>query len=343
MNLQEIEAKALAELERTGTVAEIEKLRVSVVGRSGELTKILRQLGTLPKEERPRMGQQVNEVRVRLNAAMDEREARLAAQEREQKLEAERMDITLPGESMPSGTLHPLSIVMSGIQDIFIGMGFEIKEGPEIELDKYNFEMLNIPADHPSRDEQDSFFFGDGVVLRTHTSPVQVRTMLEQRPPIRMIAPGRVFRRDDVDATHSPMFHQVEGLVVDKGIHFGHLKGVLDTFAKALYGQSTKTKFRPGFFPFTEPSAEVDATCSSCGGEGCRICKGTGWIEILGCGMVHPNVLSACGVDPEEYSGFAFGMGVDRIANIKYNISDIRLQFEGDVRFLEQFKGGDIG
>lgn len=343
MNLQEIEAKALAELERTETVAEIEKLRVSVVGRSGELTKILRQLGTLPKEERPKMGQQVNEVRERLSAAMDEREARLAAQEREQQLEAERMDITLPGESMPSGTLHPLSIVLAEIQDIFIGMGFEVKEGPEIELDKYNFEMLNIPADHPSRDEQDSFFFGDGVVLRTQTSPVQVRTMLEQKPPIRMIAPGRVFRRDDVDATHSPMFHQIEGLVVDKGINFGHLKGVLDTFAKALYGQSTKTKFRPGFFPFTEPSAEVDATCSSCGGEGCRICKGTGWIEILGCGMVHPNVLRACGVDPEEYSGFAFGMGVDRIANIKYNITDIRLLFEGDVRFLEQFKGGNIG
>ena len=216
-------------------------------------------------------------------------------------------------------------------------MGFSISEGPEIELDHYNFELLNIPKDHPARDEQDTFYIDDNIVLRTHTSPVQARTMLSQKPPIKMICPGRVFRSDDVDATHSPVFHQVEGLVVDKGIHFGHLKWLLDDFAKRFFGPDTQTRFRPGYFPFTEPSAEVDATCSACHGKGCRVCKGTGWIEILGCGMVHPNVLRGCGIDPEEYTGFAFGMGIDRLANIKYNITDIRLLFEGDVRFLSQF------
>jgi len=252
-------------------------------------------------------------------------------------LEAEALDVTLPGESVKRGRLHPLSIVQGEIRDIFIGMGFDVKEGPEIEYERYNFEMLNIPENHPARDMQDTFYIRDGILMRTHTSPVQVRTMLSESLPIRMICPGRVYRSDDVDATHSPMFHQVEGLVVDKGICFGDLKGVLDEFIKKFYGSGTKTRFRPGYFPFTEPSAEVDATCAICHGKGCNVCKGTGWIEILGCGMVHPSILEGCGIDPEVYSGFAFGLGLDRLTTIKYGITDIRLLFEGDTRFLGQF------
>ena len=246
--------------------------------------------------------------------------------------------MTLPGKVQNTGALHPLTRIYYEIRDIFVSMGFEVMDGPEVEYDKYNFEMLNIPKDHPARDMQDTFYISNDIVLRTHTSPVQIRTMLNEKPPIRMICPGRVYRSDDVDATHSPVFNQIEGLVVGRGISFAHLKDTLNTFLKEFYGEDTKTKFRPGHFPFTEPSAEVDATCAKCAGKGCGVCKGTGMIEVLGCGMVHPNVLSGCGVDPEVYTGFAFGLGLDRLATIKYGITDIRLLFENDIRFLSQFK-----
>ena len=335
--LNELKQRALEQLNPVSSIEEIETLRVALIGRKGELTGFLRRLGTLPPAERPVFGQAVNAVREELSAKMDEVGTALKEAEMKKRLEKETIDISLPGEKLPMGTLHPLSLVRNQLLNIFTGLGFEVKEGPEIELDHYNFEMLNIPKDHPARDMQDSFYINENVVMRTHTSPVQVRTMLAQKPPLRMVCPGRVFRSDDVDATHSPVFHQIEGLVVDKGISMAHLKDVLDTVMKALFGPQTKTRFRPGYFPFTEPSAEVDATCTACGGKGCRVCKGTGWIEVLGCGMVNPKVLEGCGIDPVEYSGFAFGMGIDRLANIKYNITDIRLLFEGDARFLKQF------
>lgn len=335
--LQELQQRVMEQLRGVTNTEQLEKLRVGVLGRKGELTGILRGLGSLDPGERPAMGQMVNDVRQEIDDAMNNELARLEEAEQARRLSSEGIDVTMPGERVKIGSLHPLSLVASEIRDIFLSMGFSVKEGPEIELDKYNFEMLNIPKNHPARDMQDSFYINEGVVLRTHTSPVQIRTMLSQSVPLRMICPGRVFRSDDVDATHSPVFHQVEGLVVDKGITLGHLKGILDHFLKAFYGPQTKTRFRPGYFPFTEPSAEVDVTCASCGGKGCRICKGTGWIEVLGSGMVHPNVLRGCGVDPEVYTGFAFGMGIDRLCNLKYNITDIRLLFDGDVRFLAQF------
>lgn len=337
LKLSQIETEAIENLKKAQTAADVEQLRVKICGRKGELTQLLRALGALPKEERPSAGQKVNAVREKLEALMDKTLDNLLEKERQEKLKAEAIDITIPGEKFRRGSMHPLNIVLHDVQDIFLSMGFSIEEGPEIELDKYNFEMLNIPKDHPARDTQDTFYIEDNIVLRTQTSPVQIRTMLKQKPPIRMICPGRVYRSDDVDATHFPMFHQIEGLVVDKGISLSDLKGILDEFARRFYGESTKTRFRPGYFPFTEPSAEVDATCASCHGEGCRVCKGTGWIEILGSGMVHPNVLKGCGIDPEEYTGYAFGMGLDRITTIKYGISDIRLLFDGDVRFLSQF------
>ncbi len=335
--LQALKLRVTQELDQINSTEQLEKLRVAVLGRKGELTGMLRLLGTLDPSARPAAGALVNDVRQQIDDAMNEAQMRLQSAEQREKLQAESIDVTMPGEDIPTGSLHPLSLVLGEIRDIFISMGFSIKEGPEIEFDKYNFEMLNIPKDHPARDTQDTFYINENVVLRTHTSPVQVRTMLTQGVPIRMICPGRVYRSDDVDATHSPVFHQLEGLVVDKGITLGHLKGILDHFLKILYGSATKTRFRPGYFPFTEPSAEVDVTCVACGGKGCRICKGTGWIEVLGSGMVHPNVLRGCGIDPEVYSGFAFGMGIDRLANLKYNITDIRLLFDGDVRFLSQF------
>lgn len=335
--LAALEQRVLQALAGVESSEQLERLRVSVLGRKGELTQILRQLGALDPKLRPAAGQMVNEVREKLSAAMDDVEQRLSDAERQRRFERERIDVTMPGQAPKLGSLHPLSQVSAEIRDIFLGMGFDVKEGPEIELDRYNFEMLNIPKNHPARDTQDTFYINDNVVLRTHTSPVQVRTMLSQSVPVRMICPGRVFRADDVDATHSPVFHQVEGLVVDRGINMGHLKGILDHFLKAFYGPDTRTRFRPGYFPFTEPSAEVDVACAACGGEGCRICKHTGWIEVLGSGMVHPNVLRGCGVDPNEYTGFAFGMGIDRLTNLKYNITDIRLLFDGDVRFLAQF------
>lgn len=318
-------------------VAQIESIRLRVLGKKGALTELLRTMGNLPKEERPVVGALVNEKRAAIEARIDKAMQALHARAQERRLERERLDVTAPGKARPIGKLHPITQVSRHIRDIFVGMGFTVEEGPEIELVKYNFDMLNMPFNHPARDPQDTFYIDDDTVLRTHTSPVQVRTMLTQKPPIRMICPGRVFRSDDVDATHSPVFNQMEGLVIDKGITQGDLTGCLEVFIKEMYGPDTKIRLRPSHFPFTEPSTEVDISCTMCGGEGCRICKGTGWIELLGSGMVHPNVLRYCGIDPEVYSGFAFGFGLDRIVNMKYGITDIRLLYENDIRFLEQF------
>ena len=316
----------------------LNELRVRYLGKKGEITAMMKQMGSLAPEQRPQFGQMVNEARKKAEEAIEAKRRQLLAAKREAQLEAERLDVTLPAKSEGIGSVHPLTRVYREVRSIFLSMGFTVMEGPEIEFDKYNFEMLNIPKDHPARDMQDTFYVTDDIVLRTHTSPVQVRTMLASKPPIRMICPGRVYRTDDVDATHSPVFNQIEGLVIDKGITFADLKGTINTFLRKLYGEETKTKFRPGFFPFTEPSAEVDATCSLCGGKGCPACKGAGLTEVLGCGMVNPVVLENCGIDPEVYSGFAFGLGLDRLTNIKYGITDIRLLYENDVRFIEQFR-----
>ncbi len=337
--LETIRREAVLALEGALSVAEIEALRVRVLGRKGNLTEILRSMGALSAEERPRAGQMVNAVREELTAAIEAKLEKLSRGEQYERLMRESIDVTEPGKRAPSGKLHLLTQAYRDIREIFIGLGFQIREGPEIEYDKYNFQLLNMPPNHPARDAQDTFYMTPDIVLRTHTSPVQARTMLSEKPPIRILSPGRVFRVDDIDATHSPVFMQIEGLVVDKGITMAHLKGILATFAREYFGEGTKTRFRPGFFPFTEPSAEVDVTCIGCHGEGgsCRICKGTGWIEILGSGMVHPNVLRDCGIDPEEYTGYAFGMGVDRIASLRYGVTDIRLLYENDLRFLKQF------
>ena len=294
-------------------------------------------MGKLSAEERPVIGQLANEVRSRIEQALEEKKNALEAELQNAKMKRERLDVTMPGRRGAEGGKHPLLTVLDDLKDIFIGMGFTIAEGPEVELDYYNFEALNIPKDHPARDTQDTFYINENLVLRSQTSPVQVRTMENQKPPIRIIAPGRVYRSDAVDATHSPVFHQVEGLVVDKGITMADLKGTLEIFVKKLYGEETRLRFRPHHFPFTEPSAEVDISCFNCGGEGCRVCKGEGWIEILGCGMVHPRVLQNCGIDPEEYSGFAFGIGLERVAMFRYDVDDMRMFFENDVRFLKQF------
>lgn len=288
-------------------------------------------------EDRPKVGQMVNEVRAEIEKALETEKSRLEDLALEARLKEEVLDVTLPSKKNQVGHRHPNTIALEEVERIFVGMGYEVVEGPEVEKDYYNFEALNIPKDHPARDEQDTFYINDEIVLRTQTSPVQVRTMEKGKLPIRMIAPGRVFRSDEVDATHSPSFHQIEGLVIDKNITFSDLKGTLAEFAKELFGESTKVKFRPHHFPFTEPSAEVDVSCFKCGGKGCRFCKGSGWIEILGCGMVHPRVLRMSGIDPEEYSGFAFGMGLERIALLKYEIDDMRLLYENDARFLKQF------
>ncbi|MFZ5975067.1 MAG: phenylalanine--tRNA ligase subunit alpha [Bacillota bacterium] len=337
--LKELLNQAESAIQAADSVVAVEALRVQYLGKKGALTILLREVGSLAKEERPAAGQLVNEVRGQMEERLQARLDTLAVAERAQRLEDERVDITMPGRAREVGNLHPLSITYKGIRDIFTGMGFTVYRGPEIEYDKYNFDMLNIPKDHPARDTQDTFYINDAILLRTQTSPGQIRVMLEQKPPIRVIIPGRVYRADDVDATHSPIFNQVEGLVVDEDITMGDLKGVLDVFVKNLYGPQAKTRFRPGYFPFTEPSAEVDATCAVCQGAGCRVCKGTGWIEILGCGMVHPRVLENVGLDPGTYQGFAFGLGLDRIANIRYGIHDIRMLFENDIRFLKQFRG----
>lgn len=319
------------------TLDSLEELRVKFLGKKGELTAVMKGMGALSPEERPKVGQLANEVRDFIGSAIDEQKEKLLAAAEEQKIKEETIDVTIPGKRPPKGGKHPLTSVLDDLKDIFIGMGFSIVDGPEVELDYYNFEALNIPKDHPARDTQDTFYINDNVVLRTQTSPVQVRTMEKQKPPIRIISPGRVYRSDAVDATHSPVFHQVEGLVIDKGVTMADLKGTLELFAKKLYGENTRLRFRPHHFPFTEPSAEVDISCFNCGGEGCRICKGEGWIEILGCGMVHPKVLKNCGIDPDIYSGFAFGIGLERVTQFRYDVTDMRLYYENDVRFLSQF------
>ena len=316
--------------------ADIEALRIRYLGKKGELTAVLRGMGQLSPEERPIVGQLANEVRADIEAAIEAKSAELKTKKLEAQLKSERIDVTLP-TSATLGHLHPLTLVQRELEDIFIGMGFSIVEGPEVELDYYNFQALNIPENHPARDTQDTFYITDKILLRSQTSPVQVRAMEAQSVPLRIISPGRVYRSDAVDATHSPLFHQLEGLVVDKGVTMGDLKGILELFAKQTFGEETKIRFRPHHFPFTEPSAEVDVSCFACGGKGCRMCKGEGWIEILGAGMVHPNVLRECNIDPEVYSGYAFGFGIERIAMLKYHIDDMRLLYENDVRFLNQF------
>ena len=335
--LDEIANGARALLAGAKAPEELEELRVRLLGKKGELTAVLKSMGALPAEERPKMGQLANEVRAEIEAEMARRREELAGAAQNARYALERIDVTLPGSDPAIGRRHPLWQVLGEVEEIFLGMGFDVVSGPEIEYDKYNFEMLNIPKGHPARDTQDTFYISDNILLRTQTSPVQVRTMLAQKPPIRVLAPGRVYRSDAVDATHSPIFHQIEGLVVDKGITMSDLKGTLAVFAKKLYGDDISVRFRPHHFPFTEPSAEMDATCFMCKGKGCRLCKGEGYIEILGCGMVHPKVLAGCGIDPEEYSGFAFGMGLDRLTTIRYGIDDLRLLFENDMRFLAQF------
>ena len=335
--LKTIKAAAQNALAAADSENIIEELRVKYLGKKGELTAILKQMGSLSPEERPAMGQLVNEAKQELEALIAEKKEALKAKATELKLRAETIDITMPAKEINAGGLHPLNIVINDMIDIFQSMGFDVVDGPEVETDYYNFECLNVPADHPARDMQDTFYLAENLLLRTQTSAAQIRTMETRKPPIRVICPGRVFRADEVDATHSPVFHQLEGLVVDKGITMCDLKGVLEQFAREIYGSDTKVRFRPSFFPFTEPSVEVDVSCSECGGKGCRVCKGAGWIEILGAGMVHPNVLRCCGIDPDVYSGFAFGIGIDRITTTRYKISDIRLLFENDKRFLEQF------
>ena len=335
--LRAISERAANALKEVKAQSELEELRVAYLGKKGELTSILKQMGKLSAEARPAMGQLANAVRSEIEAKIAEKTALIKKAEQDKKLEKETLDISLPGKKGKKGGLHPLNTVLKDMINIFQSMGFDVVDGPEIETEYYNFEALNVPADHPARDMQDTFYVGDGLILRSQTSATQIRTMENRKPPIRMICPGRVYRADDVDATHSPVFHQIEGLVVDKGITMCDLKGTLEQFAREIYGSDTKVKFRPSFFPFTEPSVEVDVSCSECGGKGCRVCKGSGWIEILGAGMVHPRVLERCGIDPEEYSGFAFGIGLDRLTTTRYKISDIRLLFENDIRFLSQF------
>ncbi|WP_094547095.1 phenylalanine--tRNA ligase subunit alpha [Petroclostridium xylanilyticum] len=335
--LNSIRFNAEKELENISSIQELENVRIKYLGKKGELTSVLRGMGALSAEERPVIGQLANEIRGYLEEKIDNVKQVLVKKEKQEKLQQEVIDVTMPGKRRSLGKKHPLSIVLDEIKDIFIGMGFEIAEGPEVELDYYNFEALNIPKNHPARDTQDTFYINENIVLRTQTSPVQIRTMENKKPPIRVISPGRVYRSDAVDATHSPVFHQIEGLVVDKNVTMGDLKGTLEVFAKRLYGEDAKVRFRPHHFPFTEPSAEMDVSCFVCGGSGCRVCKGEGWIEILGSGMVHPKVLKICGIDPEEYSGFAFGMGLERIVMRRFDIDDLRLFFENDMRFLKQF------
>ena len=312
-------------------------LKVKYLGKKGELTTVLRGMGKLSPEERPVIGSLVNQVRDELTTALEEKQKELERAELLKKLETENIDVTEPSKKVNLGSLHPITQIISEVEEIFLGMGYEIADGPEVEKAIYNFDKLNTPPDHPARDIQDTFYITEDIVLRSQTSPVQARVMENKKPPIKIICPGAVYRSDSVDATHSPVFHQVEGLVVDKNISMTDLKGTLEMFAKKCLGENTKIRFRPHHFPFTEPSAEADVSCFVCGGKGCRVCKGEGWIELLGCGMVHPNVLKNCGIDPEEYSGFAFGFGVERIAMAKFGIEDMRLLFENDVRFLKQF------
>ncbi len=335
--LEKIKSEALAKLGAADKLEKLNDIRVAYLGKKGELTTVLKSMKDVAPEDRPKVGQMVNEVRAMIENKLEETREALARKAREEQMAKEVIDVTLPANRSRMGHSHPNTIALAEVERIFVGMGYEVVEGPEVEYDRYNFEKLNIPKGHPARDEQDTFYINENILLRSQTSPVQVRTMENRKPPIRIIAPGRVFRSDAVDATHSPSFHQIEGLVIDKHVTFADLKGTLAEFAKELFGPETKVKFRPHHFPFTEPSAEVDVSCFKCGGKGCRFCKGSGWIEILGCGMVHPRVLEMCGIDPNEYSGFAFGVGLERIALLKYEIDDMRLLYENDARFLKQF------
>ncbi len=335
--LEAIKAAALLELKQSAIKTELENIRVKYLGKKGELTQILRGMGQLSNEERPIIGKLANEVRSDIETLITNASEQLKNHEIQKRLKSEIIDISMPGKKQIVGKRHPLDLTLEKVNDIFLSMGFAIEEGPEVEKDYYNFEALNIPKDHPARGEQDTFYINDSIVLRTQTSPVQIRTMESQKPPIKMISPGKVYRSDAVDATHSPIFYQIEGLIVDKGITFADLKGTLELFTKKMFGDKMEMKFRPHHFPFTEPSAEMDATCFVCNGKGCKVCKGSGWIELLGCGMVHPDVLRNCGIDPEVYSGFAFGFGLDRITMLKYGIDDIRALYESDMRFLKQF------
>lgn len=335
--LEQIRQNALTQIEEAGALEKLNDIRVAFLGKKGELTSIMKSMKEIAPEDRPAFGQMVNETRSEIEKKMEEMKTELARKAREAQLKAEVIDVTLPAKKSNVGHRHPNTIALEEVERIFVGMGYEVIEGPEVEKDYYNFEALNIPDNHPAKDEQDTFYINKEFVLRTQTSGTQVHTMETQPLPIRMIAPGRVYRSDEVDATHSPCFHQIEGLVIDKNITFADLKGTLQEFAKRLFGEETKVKFRPHHFQFTEPSAEMDVTCFKCGGKGCRFCKGSGWVEILGCGMVHPHVLEMSGIDPEEYTGFAFGVGLERIALFKYEIDDMRLLYENDTRFLKQF------
>lgn len=335
--LEQIRTNATSEIEQAQDAKSLDEVRVKYLGKKGELTAVLRGMGALSPEERPVIGSLVNQIRDELEAKIKQGEEHFANLEIEKKLQEENIDVTMPSKKVELGSIHPITQIINDVKEIFIGMGYEIADGPEVELATYNFDKLNTPVDHPARDIQDTFYITEDIVLRSQTSPVQARVMENTKPPIKVICPGAVYRSDSVDATHSPVFHQIEGLVIDKNISMADLKGTLEMFTKKCLGEKTQIRFRPHHFPFTEPSAEADVSCFVCGGKGCRVCKGEGWIELLGCGMVHPNVLRNCGIDPEEYSGFAFGFGVERIAMAKFGIDDMRLLYENDVRFLKQF------
>lgn len=335
--LDNIQKQALTEIQNASDIKSVDDLKIRLLGKKGELTAILKQMGKLSAEERPVIGQLANEVRQVIETDIARRREQLKSLDTERRLKKEVIDVTLPGKRMEQGGRHPLNIVLDELKEIFKGMGYSIVDGPEVEETKYVFDMLNTDEGHPARDMQDTFYITDNILLRTQTSSVQIRTMLKTSPPIAIISPGKVYRNDSVDATHSPIFHQCEGLVVDKGITFGDLKGTIETFAKRLYGSDVKIRFRPHHFPYTEPSAEADFQCFKCGGKGCPLCKGEGWIELLGCGIVHPQVLLNCGIDPDVYSGFAFGVGLERLAMMRYAIDDMRLLYENDLRFLKQF------
>ena len=336
--LSNILQEAKNHLANVSSVQEIEEVRVKLLGKKGQLTEILRSMGALSHEERKELGQAANKAKAEIEKMIEEKFASAKSAVKEAKFKLEKIDVTEPGKQAALGVKHPISITIDEVSKVFMSMGYSVAEGPEVETVFNNFDALNAPANHPSRDYTDTFYVTESTLLRTQTSPVQVRTLLAENPPIKVISPGRCFRRDTPDATHSPMFHQIEGLLVDEGVTMADLKGTLDYFAKQLFAANVKTKFRPHYFPFTEPSAEMDVSCFKCGGTGCRVCKGTGWIEILGCGMVHPNVLKVGGVDTEKYTGFVFGMGVERIAMLKYGVDDIRLFYENDMRFINQFK-----
>lgn len=335
--LESIKKSALEQINASEHLEKLNEIRVAFLGKKGELTSVLKSMKDVAKEDRPKVGQMVNEARAEIEKVLEEKKNAFEKKMREEQIKRETIDVTLPAKKPMVGHRHPNTVALEEIERIFIGMGYEVVEGPEVEYDYYNFEALNIPANHPAKDEQDTFYINKDIVLRTQTSSTQVHEMEKGKLPIRMIAPGRVYRSDEVDATHSPSFHQVEGLVIDKNVTFADLKGTLEQFAKEIFGEDTKVKFRPHHFPFTEPSAEMDVSCFKCGGKGCRFCKGEGWIEILGCGMVHPHVLEMSGINPEEYVGFAFGVGLERIALLKYEIDDMRLLYENDVRFIGQF------